>query len=581
MSITPEELTLHLQLGEDSSWEFKGVNFKGDAVVAPLQKDLADEMAAFANRGGGVLVCGVDDDGHTTPLTRTHLDALEQLLFQACVDSIEPELSVEIHRMLTTNGAAVLVAEIPKGMSAHRSPGGTFHRIGSSKRLMSEPTFLRLAQERNQSRFLWFDKQAVPQTGINVLEPRLYQRLLSTYVARDPETGLMQLGLLSEDHLGVIRATVAGVLFCTSNPEQWLPQARIRATRYSGTDQSTRQLDHQDITGPIDLQIRFAVDFVLRHMWVSARKQPGRVELPQFSEVAIFEAIVNAVAHRDYAIRESVIRLAMFDDRLELRSPGALPNTVTVESMRVRQATRNEVLTSILGRLRIENIHGGRQREFFLERRGDGVPIIYRETELICGRAPRYEVIDGAELCLVLPAARDDDSANTVTIAVWSSGLGLPMPNVEILALYPDRTWESAATDLQGEARFFLRSTHLPMTVLAAAPGCAAHVVRNWIPTQHGLGFGLVPMEVGGSVIFRGAAGQLPSLQGRLNPELDAQDRAFLYAANILINEGMSQPVYFQFGETLRLEDQKGSRLDVRILAIAGQACLLEYAKVN
>ncbi len=77
--------------------------------------------------------------------------------------------------------------------------------------------------------------------------------------------------------------------------------------------------------------------FVVRHLWVGTRKPPGRMEIPQFRERTVFEAGVNAVAHRDYSIRESAIRLALFDDRQELRSPGALPNTVTVESMRMRQ----------------------------------------------------------------------------------------------------------------------------------------------------------------------------------------------------------------------------------------------------
>ena len=581
MSITPEELDLHIRLGEDSHWEFKEVRLQDDRITAPRQRDLADEIAAFANARGGVLVCGVGDKGNITPMERKHLDELERLLFHACMDSIEPEIYADIERVVTREGYAVLAIAIPQGLSVHRSPGGVFRRMGSSKRLMSHAALLRLAQERSQARFLWFDKQVVPQTGLNLLEPPLYQRLLSTHFAQDPENGLMQLGLLGEDQQGLVRATVAGVLFCTSHPERWLPHACIRATRYQGTDQAARQLDHQNITGPLDQQIRLAVMFVMRNMRVSARKQPGRVEIPQFSEKAVFEAIVNAVAHRDYSIKEAAIRLAMFDDRLELYSPGALPNTVTVDSMRVRQATRNEVLASVLGRLRIEHLQGGGDREFFLERRGDGVPIIYRETEALCGAPPVFQVIDEAELCLVLPAAKDQDSAASVTVVAWIRDTDRPLPGADILALFPDHTWQHAITDSQGEARLSLHSTHLPMTVLAAAPGHMAHVEEAWIPAQRNLVLALRPLAAGSSVIFREGTGQIPGLHGRLTPQLDAQERTYLFAANITINEGMNQPVYFQFGQTLRLEDVHGRRRHVRIMRIVGRSSLLEYQRLD
>ena len=78
--------------------------------------------------------------------------------------------------------------------------------------------------------------------------------------------------------------------------------------------------------------------------------------MPQYSETAIFEAVVNAVVHRDYAIRGSRIRLSIFSDRLELQSSGALPNTLTVESMALRQATRNQVIASLMGRMEVEEI---------------------------------------------------------------------------------------------------------------------------------------------------------------------------------------------------------------------------------
>ena len=144
-----------------------------------------------------------------------------------------------------------------------------------------------------------------------------------------------------------------------------------------------------EITGPLNEQIAGAVAFAARNMQVAARKDPARSDLPQYSEKAVFEALVNAVVHRDYSMTGSKIRLSMFADRLEIQSPGSLPNNLSVESMASRQSTRNEALTSVLARMPVGGTRGGEDRRYFMERRGDGVPIIRRETWELCGKYPR------------------------------------------------------------------------------------------------------------------------------------------------------------------------------------------------
>ena len=145
--------------------------------------------------------------------------------------------------------------------------------------------------------------------------------------------------------------------------------------------------------------------FLKRNQKVAAVKQPHRIETPQFSERAVFEAIVNAAAHRDYSIHGSKIRFFMFDDRLEIYSPGALPNTVTVESLPLRQATRNELLTSLLAECPVSDSCGAVERTSYMEKRGDGVPIIMRESERLSGRKPEYRLIDDSELLLTIYSA--------------------------------------------------------------------------------------------------------------------------------------------------------------------------------
>ena len=134
--------------------------------------------------------------------------------------------------------------------------------------------------------------------------------------------------------------------------------------------------------------------------------------------------------------------------------------------------------------------------------------------------------------------------------------------------LFPNKTWKSATTDENGEAQIDLHTTHLPMTVYAAAPGFAAHFEHNWVPEQGGLEIKMQRLQNGGSVIFPEATGYLPGLSGRLNPKRDTHDRTYLYASNIAINEGQQQPVTFVPGEDLRLTDANGKELMVCIVAI-------------
>ena len=579
MTHTDEEILRRLRLGEDSGWEFKQIEFSGDRPVSPRRDDWANEVVAFANATGGALLCGVSDDGDVQNMSRRQITNLDALLVEVCTDSIKPAVRIRTDHRELAGGRPVLLVEVPQGDSLHEGPAGAYIRVGASKRLMTSDERMRLAQRRGQARFRWFDEQPVPDTGFATLEEALWKPLLSAEGAADPEAALMKLALLAPDEVGVTRATVAGVLFGTRNPERWLPNACITATRYRGKDRASGQVDAQEITGPLNRQIADAVAFAVRNMQVAARKVPARVEMPQYSDRALFEAVVNAVAHRDYSMRGSRIRLSMFEDRVEIQSPGSLPNNLTVESMATRQATRNETLTSVLGRMPVGGVRGSEDRLYFMERRGDGVPIIQRETRELCGQPATFRLIDGSELCLIIPAAQLEPSPAAATVTVH--GGGRPLPGVELLVLFPNKTWKQATTDQDGGATVDLHTTHLPMTVFAAAPGFSAHVEREWVPEQRALGIELHGLTGGGSCIFAEATGYIPTLVGRLNPIRDTHDRTYLYAANIAINEGRQQPVHFVLGEELRLTDAEGRETLARIVDIVGRSALVEYRPVD
>ena len=578
MTHSNQEIARRLQLGEDSAWEFKQVKFAGNRPVSPQRADLADEIVAFANADGGVLLCGVTDEGVVQNMTRQRLSALDDYVVEVSTDAIEPPVRIRTQHMELPDGKRLLIVDVPAGDSPHERSGQRYIRVGGSKRRMTGDEWLRLAQRRAQARYRSFDEQTVPGTGFNTLDESLWKPLLSAEGAAEPEAALGRLALLANDEAGIPRATVAGVLLCAPDPRQWLPNAAITATRYRGNDRASGQIDAQEITGPLNRQIAQAVAFALRNMQVAARKDPGRVDLPQYSHRALFEALVNAVVHRDYSIRGSTIRLSMFADRLEIQSPGSLPNNLTVESMETRQVTRNEALTSVLARLPVGGIQGSQERRYFMERRGDGVPIIRRETQELCGKPPEYRVIDDAEVQLTIPAATHEHSPASAVITVRSAGQ--PLPGADVLALFPNKTWKHSTTNDDGEASVELYTSNLPMTVFAAAAGHTAHLQRQWTPSRGALTLDLPPLPNGGSVIFPEAVGHLPTLKGRLNPIRDTLDRTYLYASNIAINQGQPQPVQFDLGEDLGLTDADGQELRIRVLDVVGRSALLEYRPV-
>ena len=578
MTFDSDEILSRLQLGEDSNWEFKAIEFAGDRPTGPSRNDWSDEIAAFANADGGVLLCGVTDEGELQGMSREQMVALDSLLVEVSTDTIKPAVRIRTyHREI--DGKRLLLVEVPQGDTQYDSSGGSYVRVGGTKRRMTGDERLRLAQRRGQARFSSYDEQTIPGTGFNTLDESLWRPLLSVEGAAEPDAGLMKLAMLANDESGILRATVAGVLLCTRHPEQWLANAGITATRYRGSDRASGQIDAQEITGPINQQIGDAIAFALRNIRVASRKDPARVNLPQYSERVLFEAIVNAVVHRDYSIRSSKIRLSIFEDRVEIQSPGSLPNNLTIDGMAERQATRNEALTSVLARMPVGGISGAADRQYIMERRGDGVQIILRETRELSGRLPEYRLIDGSEVRLTIPAAVLDQSPARAVVTMHSGGQ--PLPGATVLALFPNKTWKDATTDENGEAAVDLYTTHLPMTVFAAATGYCGHVEREWVPKGGTLSIDLQPLRGGGSLIFTEGTGYLPVVKGRLNPIRDTHDRTYLYASNIAIDQGKQQPVSFTFEERLRLTDADGREAIVRILDVIGRSALLEYQSGN
>lgn len=397
-----KELIEKIHLGEDSTIEFK-------KELSPKKDDrnkLSDEIAAFANDEGGVILIGVDDDKEIVGIDSESLNKNEKTVIEICRDSIEPPVNIHTEK-LSIDDKTILKIEINRSLFVHKSPNGYFRRQGSSKREMPTEQLARLMQSRSQVRILPFDEQLVPDTHKDTLAKELYQRFIGQKVTGEEiESILFKRHLLVKEN-DIYRASVAGVLMCNQSPDEFIYNSFIHAVYYSGkTKDANYQIDAKDFKGTLNEQIIDAFNFIQKYNKISAKKEIGREEKTQYSMRAVFEALVNAVVHRDYSKHSSKIRLFMFADRLEIYSPGALANSLTVDNLPYNQVTRNELLARLLSELTLDdNISGQIQRRHFLERRGEGVGIILNESERLSGRKPVYEVL-GEELRLTIFAAK-------------------------------------------------------------------------------------------------------------------------------------------------------------------------------
>ena len=392
------ELIKKISLGEDATIEFKR--------TLPHRNSLADEITAFANARGGVILIGVDDTHEIVGIDQQQLDTAEKTVVEICADSIDLVLFIFTEK-LRIDDKNLLKIEIPKSLFVHKTANGYFMRQRRSKREMPTEQLARLFQSRSQACIIAFDEQFGPSTNKETLKKELYERFITEGTTADAIEDLLlkRRLLVKEDQQN--RASVAGVLMCHEKPDDYLYNSFIQAVYYRGQQRDANyQIDAKDFKGPLDQQIINAMKFVERYNAVAARKDIGRIDFPEYSMRAVFEAVVNAIVHRDYSKTGSKIRLFMFSDRLELYSPGALANTVTVDNLRYSQATRNERLARLLSEITLDDDMGKQVvRRHFLERRGEGVSIIFNESEALSGKTPVYELFD-EELRLTIFAAK-------------------------------------------------------------------------------------------------------------------------------------------------------------------------------
>ncbi|MCP4038884.1 MAG: transcriptional regulator, partial [bacterium] len=203
----------------------------------------------------------------------------------------------------------VVLVQVPKALYASRTQRGRWYlRVGSQKRDLTQAELSRLFQERGRT--FVFDETLIPGAGYDDLDLRALEAHYHGPGNLSWEQLLLNLRILGHDGQGMARPTMAGLLGFGVDPQAHLPQAAIHAAVFRGSQRHSDDLVHSDeIGGRAQDQIDDAVAFVDRFMLKPARKDVGRQDFPQYALGAITEAIVNAVAHRDYSVSGSRIRL--------------------------------------------------------------------------------------------------------------------------------------------------------------------------------------------------------------------------------------------------------------------------------
>ena len=347
--------------------ESSGVEFKRDDVHP---QSLAKEIASLANLEGGCILLGVEKDGTVTGLTRPDI---EEWVMNICSNNIQPAIIPYFEVVLCEGDKKIGVITIPedspdKPYKALRgSQWVTFVRIGSTSREASREQEQRLYQA---SGVLRYDIKPAPGSSLKDMDMNRLINYFRDIRGQDCpeqeeieqwETLLINTEIMVESRDKAI-PTVGGILLFGKNPNRYLPQAGISAVAYPGAEKDYEAVERKTIRGPIVARlageedivdtglVERAIEFVRRNTRSKSYLVQGRrIDKPDYPEEVIRETIVNAIAHRDYTISGTDIELSIYRDRLEVISPGRLPNTVTIERMKAGcRVSRNELIKEVL-----------------------------------------------------------------------------------------------------------------------------------------------------------------------------------------------------------------------------------------
>lgn len=341
-----QTLTVEVALGEDSTRQFK--------VDVRNAESLAAEMTAFANSEGGVIFIGVADDGKILGLNSEDVSRINQIISNAASQLVRSPLTVQTQNILAESNRIIIVLTIPKGMDKpyFDKNGVIWLKTGADKRRVnSKEELRRLFQISDQ-----FHADELPtKAGIDKLDKIRFRYFLQDiYKQKFPDSSAELTQLLKNMNLATDDGmlNLAGVLMFSERPEWIKPQFVIKAIRYPGNKiHVSKYIDTEDFSGPLRKIFDDAMAFIMRNLHkIQAGRGINAPGIPEIPESVFEELLVNALVHRDYLVN-APIRLFVFDNRIEIISPGHLPNSLTIEKIRTGNSNiRNPILVSYVAK---------------------------------------------------------------------------------------------------------------------------------------------------------------------------------------------------------------------------------------
>jgi len=318
-------------------------------IPEPDPRTLAETLVAFANSDGGTILIGVDEDGQISG--QTFADEVEMAL-QAAVETCRPPVEARWHQATAEDGLvfSIVVNRSPELHSL--ADGRVLVRTGPENRPLSGDEIRQLAATKSTGDF---EAEVAPGAQREDFDDEIIEEFIKKWEerqhrewSRSVDDILLEIGALTEEG----RPTVAGVLLFASSPQVFLPQSGLTFVKFIGSE--PRGEDgypgygrREEIGGPLPKIIRRAWQVVGEEMRTGAVvTELERKERTEYPVSAVREALVNAVAHRDYRLRGRRIEVRMFSDRMEITSPGGLPGFITVDNIVDEHFSRNPRIVS-------------------------------------------------------------------------------------------------------------------------------------------------------------------------------------------------------------------------------------------
>lgn len=331
--------------GEDSHTQFKQNISNAES--------LAGDLVAFSNSNGGQILIGVDDDGRVVGLSAEDVRRINQLISNTATDRVRPSINPTTQNIKVGN-LLVMVVIVKEGISKpYADNNGVFWvKSGADKRrVTSREEVQRMLQSAD---LIHADELVIKETTTNDVDlvhfntffEKVYGESLDRVLDRDHLSLGQLLGNLglSKDSM----LNLAGLLIFGRNPQRYRPAYVVKAVSFIGNDPAgDKYRDSQDIEGCLRDMHKGTMSFLTRNLRrIQGKKgfnSEGDLEVPI---VALEELVVNMLLHRDYFI-SAPLRVMMFDNRIELISPGALPNNLTIANIRNGVSViRNPLLAS-------------------------------------------------------------------------------------------------------------------------------------------------------------------------------------------------------------------------------------------